>query len=369
MNNPLSLYQQARQQGFVADAAQELAVQQLEQCLQALMQQQINPLGVYLWGPVGRGKTWLMDSFHQSLQAHQITSRRQHFHHFMAWLHKRLFQLTGTSNPLQHIAQELAAEVRVLCFDEFFISDIGDAMLLGPLLQALFAEQLVLVATSNEQPTKLYANGFNRDRIEPALQDLANNVMVVHLDGGQDHRLHGEANQQRYWVRSEHESSIFAQLFRELSGQQAKPSQIKLGSSRTLFSLGQTDDYLWCDFANLCVNTLGAQDYMQLCQQFKGILLSSVPSLTASMRQARIARGTEDAAQRVHAGDRKLAPLSVHDDSVRRFIALVDECYDQQVPLYIEAERSIDELYLEGTLLFPFERTKSRLHEMQRNKF
>lgn len=388
--SPLSLYQQARQQGFVADAAQEQAVLQLQRCFDELLaaaQIQSTPpaaaptteseeittapaiIGVYLWGPVGRGKTWLMDNFHQALQAQQIRSRRQHFHHFMAWLHKRLFQLTGTPNPLQHLAQELASEVQVLCFDEFFISDIGDAMLLGPLLQALFAQGLVLVTTSNEAPERLYADGFNRDRIEGALEDLARHVATVHLDGGQDHRLHGQANQQRYWLIDNDEPDRFAKLFLQLTEQPARAGQLQLAGARQLQVLGQSQDYLWCDYAALCQENLGAQDYMQLCQQFQAILLSDVPNLSAPQQQARIARGTEDAAKRVAAGDRNLAPISRHDDGVRRFIALVDECYDQQIPLYIEAALPIDELYLEGTLLFPFQRTRSRLHEMQRKKF
>lgn len=376
---PLSLYQQALEQGFVTDPAQEQAVEQLQRCFNELLtftpktdsedeQDATFVTGVYLWGPVGRGKTWLMDNFHQALQAHNIASRRQHFHHFMAWLHKRLFQLTGTPNPLQHLAQELASEVKVLCFDEFFISDIGDAMLLGPLLQTLFAHDLVLVTTSNEEPLQLYADGFNRERILPALQDLARHVATVHLDGDQDHRLHGEATQPRYWVRTSAESQ-FAELFTQLSGQPPQADTFILSGQRPLTTLGQSQDYLWCNYAELCQGPLGAQDYMLLCQQFKAILISDVPNLSAPQKEARIARGTEDAAQRVVAGDRKLAPISRHDDGVRRFIALVDECYDQHIPLYIEAAKPIDELYLDGTLLFPFRRTRSRLHEMQRKSF
>jgi len=160
MNNhtltPLEVYRLAvEQQGFVSDAAQQHAAEQLQRCYQALHRGGL-PQGVYLWGPVGRGKTWLMDSFHDALQ---VPARRQHFHHFMGWVHRRLFQLTGTAEPLQVLARELAKEIRVLCFDELFVSDIGDAMLLGGLFRSLFDEGVVLVATSNQPPEQLYAGG------------------------------------------------------------------------------------------------------------------------------------------------------------------------------------------------------------------
>src|SRR5690606_2538223 len=170
MSAPLAtLYRHAiEQQGFVSDAAQWQAVARLDDCLRALHAGEPT-LGIYLWGPVGRGKTWLMDRFQQSLQ---LPSRRQHFHHFMRWVHRRLFKLTGTPDPLQALADELSAEVRVLCFDELFVSDIGDATLLGGLFQKLFARGLVLVATSNQPPSQLYADGFNRERFLPAIAAL-----------------------------------------------------------------------------------------------------------------------------------------------------------------------------------------------------
>ena len=366
-NTPLSLYQQALTEGFVADSAQAQAVQHLQQCFDALMENQATR-GVYLWGPVGRGKTWLMDSFFSCLIEQRIPAKRQHFHHFMQWLHKRLFQLTGTVNPLQHVASELAAEIRVLCFDEFYINDIGDAMLLGPLLQALFEQGLVLLATSNEAPHRLYHNGFNRDRILPALRALEAHAIVVHLDGGQDHRTHGEASIQRYWAKPTDEPSTFSELFKGLTGTSAQADEVALGS-RHLNTLGQHPEALWCDYHSLCEGNWAAQDYIALCQKFKRILISAVPKLSAPEEEARIARGTEDAAARVLAGDRELAPLSKNDNGARRFIALIDECYEQQVPVYIEAEVPLIELYLEGTLLFPFQRTLSRLQAMQRVQF
>ena len=309
-----------------------------------------------------------MDSFFSCLTHHQIPARRQHFHHFMQWLHRRLFQLTGTINPLQKVAEELSQEIRVLCFDEFFINDIGDAMLLGPLLQAFFEQGLVLLATSNDAPHHLYHRGFNRDRLLPTLRALEAHLAVQHLDGGLDHRTQGAITVQRYWVKSCEQPSQFPELFQRLTGAQAMAGHYDI-QGRTLNTQGQHPNVLWCDYASLCEGSWAAQDYIALCRAYPCLLISDVPVLTAPQEDVKIARGTEDAATRVHAGDRELAPLSKNDDGVRRFIALIDECYEQQVPVYIEAAVALDQLYLDGTLLFPFQRTQSRLQAMQRGAF
>lgn len=167
--SPLAVYRQAvEQRGFAPDEAQRRAAEALERCFQALHEAHRHGAiqGVYLWGPVGRGKTWLMDHFYQCLR---VPARRQHFHHFMQWVHQRQFELTGTADPLRALARELARDVRVLCFDELFVSDIGDAILLGSLLRIMFEEGVVLVATSNQPPEQLYADGFNRERFLPAI--------------------------------------------------------------------------------------------------------------------------------------------------------------------------------------------------------
>lgn len=387
VSSPLGLYRQALAQGFVTDPAQQQAVSALEDCFQALHQGRPTR-GVYLWGPVGRGKTWLMDTFFSTLR---VPARRQHFHHFLAWLHQRLFELTGTKNPLQQVAAELAADIKVLCFDELFVTDIGDAMLLGPLFQALFNAGLVLVTTSNQPPQGLYEHGFNRERFLPAIDALLTHTHVVHLDGQQDHRLHGERSFERYFLRGTgtHSSgnsprtctdagtgtassnplgtgtAFLENLFTRLSSASAQPVEIRIGRRR-LCALGAHDQTLWCDFSHLCEGKLAAQDYMQLCQQYRQIIVSGIPNLSASQQQARIARGTEDAPVKVQAGDRILPSLAKNDDAVRRFIALVDECYEQKVTLYLEAAVPLEQLYTEGALLFPFQRTRSRLEEMQR---
>jgi cell division protein ZapE len=363
-DSPRAAYQHAiAQQGFVADEAQRRAVEALQACHEALHQGRSPITGVYLWGPVGRGKTWLMDQFYQSLR---VPARRQHFHHFMGWVHQRSFQLTGTQDPLQALARELAQEVRVLCFDELFVNDIGDAIILGQLFQVMFEEGVVMVCTSNQPPDQLYAGGFNRERFLPAIAAIQQHMQVVAVDGAEDHRLHPGLGVQRYWVK---QPDALAEVFKQLTaGQAVRSGPVSVGY-RSIVTVQSSDSVLWCRYADLCEQPLAAMDFMQLCDRFNAILLGEVPNLSAQKRPGRIARGTEDGAQRVEAGDRELPELSVHDDSVRRFIALVDECYDRKVPLFIEAEVPLECLYTEGYLEFAFRRTLSRLQEMQLQRF
>ncbi len=334
--SPLAVYRQAvEQRGFAPDEAQRRAAEALERCFQALHEAHRHGAiqGVYLWGPVGRGKTWLMDHFYQCLR---VPARRQHFHHFMQWVHQRQFELTGTADPLRALARELARDVRVLCFDELFVSDIGDAILLGSLLRIMFEEGVVLVATSNQPPEQLYADGFNRERFLPAIEAIQRHMAVVAVDGGQDHRLHPGRAEQRYWVVEAGQASGFAELFARLSaGEAASTQPIELGH-RPLAVHRHSESVLWCSYAQLCEAPLSALDFIGLCDRYRAILMDDLPCLSASQREGRIARGTEDGAQLVEAGDRELPQLSVHDDGVRRFIALVDECYDRKVPLYLE---------------------------------
>ncbi|NQD37852.1 cell division protein ZapE [Permianibacter sp. IMCC34836] len=385
--SPLTAYQHALAvDGFVADSAQWRAVQQLQQCHEQLLSSdRAQPVsGVYLWGPVGRGKTWLMDQFYRCLLAHSsVPVKRLHFHHFMRWVHQRLFALSGTAAPLQALARELRAETRVLCFDELFVSDIGDAMILGGLLQALFDQGLVVVATSNQAPQQLYAEGFNRERLLPAIAAIERHMQIVSVDGEQDHRLHPGLMRQRYWLSGE--GSGMAEAFAAfataesvaLPGERDERNSDLVLAHPPAFELGhlpipvvrRNAKAIWFRFHDLCEQPLAALDFITLCDQFAAIFVSDVPNLSAQQRPGRIARGTEDAAERVAAGDRQLPALSIHDDSVRRFIALVDECYDRQIPLYVEAAVPMEVLYTEGYLSFPFRRTLSRLKEMQLQRF
>lgn len=366
LESPLKRYQQAiAQEGFVADAAQQRAVARLQACHETLLSGTDLPLGVYLWGPVGRGKTWLMDLFHASLT---VPSRRQHFHHFMRWVHIRLFQLNGTADPLQALAKELSQEIRVLCFDELFVGDIGDAIILGRLFQVLFEHGVVIVATSNQPPEQLYADGFNRERFLPAIDAIVQHMQVVDVDGGADHRLRPGAALQRYWIAPFDGATALAATFEALADGAFSIEPLAL-SRRPLDVVRRSESVLWCRFADLCEQPFSALDFIELCDRFTAILIGDVPRLGGTQRDGRIARGTEDGAARVEAGDRQLPRLAARDDAVRRFIALVDECYDRRIPLYIEAEVALDELYTEGYLAFPFRRTLSRLREMQLQRF
>ncbi|WP_424778731.1 cell division protein ZapE [Onishia taeanensis] len=377
--SPLEAYEHALENGFVEDAAQRQAAEALDASVAALHRTHSQGSGdgqassgaervrgLYLWGPVGRGKTWLMDRFVASLE---VPVRRQHFHHFMRWVHRRQFQLMGTADPLGHLAAELAGEVRVLCLDELYVNDIADAMLLGGVLIALFEQGVVLVTTSNQAPDQLYADGFNRERFLPAIAALERHLEVIHLDGGQDHRQHpGEAHE-RYWVVEPGTPSPLPAVFEELAaGQTTTREPITLGH-REIDVNQRGEDVLWCRYAMLCEQPLSALDFIGLCDRFRAILLDEVPSLGGEPEAARIARGTEDGVERVVAGDRTLPALSPQDDGVRRFIALVDECYDRGIPLYLAARVPLEALYSKGHLAFPFRRSLSRLQEMQLSRF
>lgn len=364
---PEAAYRHAlERQGFVEDAAQWRAVAALEATHRALAGGDAAVPGVYLWGTVGRGKTWLMDRFHAGLT---VPSRRQHFHHFMRWVHRRQFQLAGTPDPLRSLAAELAAEARVLCLDELFVNDIADAMLLGRLFDALFERGLVLVTTSNQAPEQLYADGFNRERFLPAIAAIQRQLAQVHLDGERDHRRHPGAERRRYWVREPGQASPLGEVFARLGdGRPVSTAPVELGR-RPVPVVARSGTVLWCRFAALCEAPLSALDFIDLCDRFRHLLIGEVPRLDGGPAVEGIARGTEDAAVRVAAGDREPPALTRQDDAVRRFIALVDECYDRGVPLHLEAAVPLEALYREGHLAFPFRRTLSRLREMQLARF
>ena len=365
--SPLTAYQNAlQQQGFTPDAAQQQAAQMLEECYQALHAGR-ETRGVYLWGPVGRGKTWLMDRFYDSLS---VPSKRLHFHHFMGWVHKRLFQITGTANPLKALAKEMAQHVRVLCFDEFFVTDIGDAILLGGLMSEMFEQGVVMVCTSNLPPNELYADGFNRERFMPAVTAIEKHMWIARLDGAADHRLHPGTPCKRYWLSTDAtDQKPLDAVFTRLCGERSQSNDPVLLGHLQIPCVRRCSKAVWFTFRALCSSSLSALDFISLCDRFPAILLSEVPNLNSPQRAGLIARGTEDGAERIEAGDRELPSLSVHDDSVRRFIALVDECYDRRIPLYIEAAVPLEDLYTEGYLSFAFERARSRLQEMQLQRF
>lgn len=349
---PLIRYRQdIEEKGFQQDAAQQQAVQSLQRVHDALMQRyelssrllkrrpKAPVQGLYLWGGVGRGKTYLMDLFFDSLPFRR--KLRVHFHRFMQRVHKELKGLQGRKDPLAAVADIIHAEAVVICFDEFFVSDIGDAMILGGLFEHLFARGVTLVATSNIAPDRLYENGLQRQRFLPAIALVQQHCEVLNVDSGVDYRLRVLAQAELYhWPLDAGAEASLARSFEELS-QNASVSHLPLDiNDRSVIIRARTDDIVWTSFAELCERPRSPSDYIELAREFHTVLLADVPP----MGQA-------------------------NDDAARRFINLVDEFYDRGVKLILSAACPIQELYSHGRLNFEFERTRSRLLEMQSHDY
>ncbi len=296
--------------------------------------------GLYFWGGVGRGKTFLMDMFFQSLPIER--KLRLHFHRFMQLVHSNLREASGRANPLVWVANSIADQAEVLCFDEFHVSDIGDAMILGNLLESLFARGVVLVATSNIKPDLLYENGLQRQQFLPAISLLNQHTKVINVDGGVDYRLRSLEKVALYYFPAGPASEQKMQtLFDHLTrGQQVEVEKTLEIQGRNFGSRRAAHDVAWFDFSQLCRGPRGAADYIELARQYHTVLLSDVPVFSEA-----------------------------NDDEARRFITMVDEFYDHKVKLIIEAASSMTELYVGAELAFPFQRTASRLMEMQTREY
>ncbi len=368
----LDRYRQlGRRPGFQPDDAQRRAVQRLSALEQRLIDYDRTaavasgqrPEGLYLWGSVGRGKTLLMDLFFDELATPR--KLRMHFHRFMQRVHRDLFQLSGHRNPLQRVAQGIASEADVLCFDEFFVSDIADAMLLGQLTEALFQRGVVLIATSNQHPDRLYRDGVNRERFMPAITQLKAHNQIFQLDGGSDHRLRPLQQRQTLMTpASPATEKQLRQIFFDCSQSQPLPVSPVTIERRTIACKGQHQGVAWFDFGELCDGPRSHNDYIGLAKRFHTVLISHVPALGGGPQQARIARGTEDVGAN-STGNRVL----FNDDRSRRFISLIDEFYDRSVNIYASTEKPLPQLYAGGHLAFEFERTRSRLIEMQSDDY
>ena len=297
------------------------------------------PRGVYLWGRVGRGKTFLCDLFFQSV----AESRRQrvHFHRFMQAVQAELRTLEGRRDPLEEVATRLAREVRLLVLDEFFVSDIGDAMILGNLLKALFARGVVLVTTSNTPPPQLYTDGLQRERFLPAIALLQAHCEVVELASGHDWRLRALRQAPVYFtpVGADAERRL-GEVFRRMAHGEAREDYALALNGREVQVRRSADGVIWFGFADLCDGPRGVADYIELARSFHTLVISSVPQFT---------------------------PLT--DDAARRFIELVDEAYDRGVKLVLSAAVPIVELYDGDRLRAEFARTESRLIEMQSEEY
>jgi cell division protein ZapE len=291
--------------------------------------------GLYLWGGVGRGKTYLVDTFYESLPHRR--KMRVHFHRFMQRIHTELAALEGEKNPLAAVADRLADEAVIICFDEFFVTDIADAMILGGLIEALFARGVTLVATSNIIPANLYENGLQRQRFLPAIALVEKYTQVVNLDAGVDYRLRvlQQAELYHHPLDAMANKSLQAS-FDGLAPEAGKNWERIQINGRYLTSRCVADDVIWFDFAELCDGPRSQNDYIELARIYHAVLISGVPAL-----------GVDS------------------DDQARRFINLVDEFYDRNVKLVLAAEKPLLELYEGGRLEFEFQRTISRLQEMQ----
>ncbi|WP_049723633.1 cell division protein ZapE [Gilvimarinus polysaccharolyticus] len=355
--SPEHRYQQDLQRtGFVADATQAAAVAKLQSLYQRLLQPpkplgfwqrimgetDIEPVrGLYFWGGVGRGKTYLMDSFYESLPFEQ--KMRVHFHRFMRRVHTDLKRLSGRKNPLEQVAEGIAAEARVICFDEFFVSDITDAMILAGLLRELFARGVSLVATSNIEPAGLYRNGLQRERFLPAIALLQQHTEVVNIDGGVDYRLRALTQAELYYspLGEAAEAGLEGAFGRLLSPGAPVQEVLEIDiEQRPIRVRKLAEDVAWFDFAALCDGPRSQNDYIELAREFHAVLVSDIPVL---------------------GGDK--------DDQARRFINLVDEFYDRGVKLVVSAAAPLNEIYSGGRLLFEFARTESRLLEMQSHEY
>lgn len=324
------------------------------------------PNGLYFYGRVGRGKTMLMDLFYQHVKFDQ--KKRLHFHHFIEDVHQQLAQLSGVADPLRYIAKSWAKEFRLLCFDEFFVTDIGDAMLLSGLFNALFEQGITLVTTSNCQPEQLYQNGLQRERFLPTISLLNQYCKIISINGDVDHRLssHQSPSQyENYFLLAQQGNKQLVNYFEKLStNNEAKITPGKLHiNHRDISYLAISSNIIYFDFFALCSGPRSQRDYMELATLFSTVFIRNVPQFSGTLIPA-VFSGVEDSYQR---SGILMGELRQLDDEARRFIALVDEFYDQGVNLVVSAEVDITELYQGQQLAFEFARCQSRLFEMQKS--
>ncbi|MBS0359304.1 MAG: AFG1 family ATPase [Proteobacteria bacterium] len=293
--------------------------------------------GAYLWGKVGVGKTYLMNLFYHSLPFSQ--KLRIHFYAFMQEIHDSLKQCAGEKNPLKIVAKKLAAQTRIICFDEFFVSDIADAMILANLFEALFLEGVTLVATSNIAPDDLYKNGLQRTSFLPAIELIKQNTQVLHLETENDYRAQDFEKAQVYFtpLNSNTDAAIQNYFQQRAHGPVNRDSDLMV-QARNIHTCAYSlsDRIAWFDFKDLCAIPRSQNDYLEITDKFSTIILSNVPKFRPDQ-----------------------------DNEVTYFIDLVDICYDKHCILVISAACEINELYLLGRKSFEFQRTHSRLLEMQ----
>jgi len=294
--------------------------------------------GIYLWGGVGRGKTFLMDLFHAHVG---VPTRREHFHRLMKDVHARLGELRDLPDPLERVAADMARDTRVLCVDELFVSDIADAMLLGGLFAALFERGVTLVFTSNLPPSELYRDGLQRQRFLPAIAAIERQCEIINVDAGEDYRLRLLEKAPLYLdARLPGTHRQLAARFADLCGSDpGAPGHLAV-EGRDISFVARADEVVWFDFDAICDGPRSQTDYVEIARDFHTVLVSNVPRMDQAL-----------------------------DNQARRFIALVDEFYDRGVKLVLAAHAAVDELYVGERLRFEFDRTRSRLAEMQTHDY
>lgn len=356
MMTPWEKYQQDLQRDdFQYDAAQEKAVRHLQRLYDDIVNQPEQPqgffsrlfnrqpkqkiTGLYFWGGVGRGKTYLVDTFYEALPTDR--KMRVHFHRFMHRVHDELKKLKEVKDPLETVADIFKKETDIICFDEFFVQDITDAMLLGGLMQALFARDIILVATSNIVPDELYRNGLQRARFLPAIALVKENTEIVNVDSGIDYRLRTLEQAEIFHspLDEQADKNLF-EYFDKLSPEQGKLDEAIEIEGRLIKTRKVADSIVMFDFTQICETARSQVDYMEISRLYNTVILSNVKQMGQQ-----------------------------NDDAARRFIALVDEFYERNVTLIISAASPITELYTDGTLNFEFRRCISRLQEMQSHEY
>lgn len=338
--------------GYTSDPAQLLAIDELERCatewaaykgqrsnaLKKLINRPSIPRGVYMYGGVGRGKSFLMDCFFNAVPLKRKV--RLHFHEFMREVHRELLDLQGTSNPLDALGKRMAKRFRLICFDEFHVADITDAMILHRMLMALFNNGVGFVTTSNFHPDKLYPNGLHRDRILPAIALLKTHMKVINVDNGTDYRRRTLEQARIYHSPLGPEADAeMTETFNRLAISQDENPVLQI-ESRQIQARRKAGGVVWFDFKTLCGGPRSQNDYLEIATQFHTVLLSDVPYMPVRMAS-----------------------------EARRFTWLVDVLYDRRVKLILSAAVPPESLYTEGPLIHEFSRTVSRLNEMQSMEF
>lgn len=347
--------QQLKARGYEADDAQKLAIKRLQfyetklnntyyffETLWRYWKHWINKKsepnhfynGLYLWGGVGRGKSFLMDCFY-----HVIPEKRKiriHFHEFMRDIHRQLEILKGSANPLDEVAQRISKKYRLICFDEFHVSDIADAMILYRLLKCLFKNGLQLIATSNNEPDQLYLNGLHRDRFLPAIQLLKNNLEIINVDAGMDYRQRALKHMSAYFLFNEAAvDKKLATLFDQLASGQDEIPLLHI-ENREIPAVRLAGCIVWFNFDVICSGPRSQNDYLEIASRFSDVIVSNVPQMSVNMSSA-----------------------------ARRFTWLIDVLYDHRIKVFISAETQPEQLYILGPLASEFKRTVSRINEMQ----